>query len=79
MFENKKVCRTCRYLKSEFHFYKRRNGHRQSECRDCVRERAAENYAAKNCKLEGSLDLKNCRRFLQKHFITPKQWEMTLC
>jgi hypothetical protein len=78
MLEEDKICRVCQYLKPAAQFYKRRNGHRQSECRDCVIERNSKNIAVKYGDLEGSLDFKRCRQFLQRHVITPKLWEMTL-
>ena len=80
MFEEEaKICRVCQYLKPAAQFYKRRHGHRQSECRDCAIERNAKNTAVRYGNTEGSLDLKRCRQFLQTHIITPKGWEMTLC
>lgn len=78
MSEQQKICRVCKYLKPLSHFYKRRNRHRQSECRECANERNSKNAAVRYANPEGSLDLKLSRQFLQTHFIKPKSWEMTL-
>lgn len=78
MSEEDRVCRVCQYLKPAAQFYKRRNSHRQSECRECAIERNSKNTAVKCANPEGSLDLKLSRQFLQTHFIKPKSWEMTL-